>query len=527
MLTAESEVGNVPDAGQLSGKFPLTQRGDGRWCKKYRGQMYYFRGSRDEVLAQWHEKLAKLTTGAAGLVTARRLSDIKPSPENLDIYQPVTADSVRDLAADIKQNGILDPLVVTIDGYILSGHRRHTAARLAGLDTVPVRIHSIRRSDDVDAFVRLLISFNDQRVKTFAEKLHEEAAKIDPAQAYRRLVSERAERSQVKVTAMDLGERKTRARISAAKRPMLDTVLAILNRVTKPVSDRRLHYEMVETRPVPLRNADTGLRYKNDRNSYSDLCNLLTRARIGGIIPWDWISDETRPLTTWNVWPDTQLFLRAEMRKFLTGYYRDLLRSQANHIEVLAEKNTVATQLHDVCSTYCMAMTSGRGFCSSRPRHDLQQRYIKSGKDKLILLIVSDLDPAGMDIAESFARSMRDDFGIERVHAIKVAITIEQVQQYGIPHGDKAKKGRGKNDRQRARFVERFGEFVYEVEALPDGELPKLLDEAIRSVLDLDAFNHEVEQEERDAIRIEATRRIARQCLRDLDIDLDSMEGRS
>jgi len=41
---------------------------------------------------------------------------------------------------------------------------------------------------------------------------------------------------------------------------------------------------------------------------------------------------------------------------------------------------------------------SGRGFCSGRPKYDLMRRYEKSGKDRLILLIISDLDPSGMHI---------------------------------------------------------------------------------------------------------------------------------
>ena len=42
-------------------------------------------------------------------------------------------------------------------------------------------------------------------------------------------------------------------------------------------------------------------------------------------------------------------------------------------------------------------------------------------------------------IAQTFAQSMRDDFGVEDVHAIKVAITGGQVMSYKIPHGEQIK----------------------------------------------------------------------------------------
>lgn len=155
----------------------------------------------------------------------------------------------------------------------------------------------------------------------------------------------------------------------------------------------------------------------------------------------------------------------------------------------------------------------------------MAERYRKSGKSKFILLIISDLDPAGMGIAESFAQSLRDDFAVENIHAIKVGITPEQVKQFGIPHGEKAKIGRGDKDGLRREFVRRYSEYVYEVEALPNGELENLLDNAVRSVLDLDAFNHEVEQEHIDARQIEATRAAARSTFKDLDLDDEEVES--
>ena len=60
------------------------------------------------------------------------LASINPSPNNTLLYRPISSDdpSIRDLAIDIKRNGILEPLVITKDKFILSGHRRYVAARL-------------------------------------------------------------------------------------------------------------------------------------------------------------------------------------------------------------------------------------------------------------------------------------------------------------------------------------------------------------------------------------------------------------
>ncbi len=67
------------------------------------------------------------------------IGDIRPSPENNQLYRPVTKDApeLRALAKSIQRDGVQEPLVVTEDGWIISGHRRHAAAKLAGLTVVP------------------------------------------------------------------------------------------------------------------------------------------------------------------------------------------------------------------------------------------------------------------------------------------------------------------------------------------------------------------------------------------------------
>ena len=71
-----------------------------------------------------------------------------PVAENDRLYKPVDPDSpdIRELADSIRKSGLLEPICVDEDGYIASGHRRHAAARLAGLTTIPCRVIPIRRA---------------------------------------------------------------------------------------------------------------------------------------------------------------------------------------------------------------------------------------------------------------------------------------------------------------------------------------------------------------------------------------------
>src|SRR4051812_33327328 len=114
-----------------------------------------------------------------------RLSTLKRSPENDKLYKPVDPKDpeIVALADSIRRHGVREPLVITSDKFIVSGHRRHMAAALAGLKTIPVIEVAVRRRDDLDAFVRLLREHNRQRDKTLAEKLREEIVSISTADA--------------------------------------------------------------------------------------------------------------------------------------------------------------------------------------------------------------------------------------------------------------------------------------------------------------------------------------------------------
>jgi len=73
-----------------------------------------------------------------------KLENISADPDQPRRYFEETA--IDELAASIKEHGILQPIVVTKkdDGYlIVAGERRYRAAKLAGLDKIPVLVRSL------------------------------------------------------------------------------------------------------------------------------------------------------------------------------------------------------------------------------------------------------------------------------------------------------------------------------------------------------------------------------------------------
>jgi len=110
------------------------------------------------------------------------LDVIAPNPE-----QPRThfePEKLRELADSIREHGIIQPLIVSRDEAggvrLIAGERRLQAARLAGLETVPVVFHEA--ADDTELLELALIE-NIQRA---------DLNPIEEALAYRRLTDEYA-----------------------------------------------------------------------------------------------------------------------------------------------------------------------------------------------------------------------------------------------------------------------------------------------------------------------------------------------
>jgi len=179
------------------------------------------------------------------------------------------------------------------------------------------------------------------------------------------------------------------------------------------------------------------------------------------------------------------------------------MQSQPSHIEIVGEKLTVKSIIEQVAVDYCIPMTIGRGYCSLQPRFSMAQRFKKSGKDTLVVLFLTDFDPDGEEIAQSFTRSLRDDFGISEIKPIKVALTSDQVKKFKLPPLMKAKESSSNHE----KFISRHGNDSYELEALPPEKLQDLLREAIDSVIHQELFEAERNKEKEDAEYLENTRR--------------------
>ena len=202
------------------------------------------------------------------------------------------------------------------------------------------------------------------------------------------------------------------------------------------------------------------------------------------------------------------------MELFLATYWRNLLQSQPNHIEIVAEKLTVESVIKPVAERFTIPLTIMRGQCSAPPRHKIAKRFQDSGKERLVLLVVSDFDPDGESIAQAIGRSLRDDFSSHKIDVVKAALTAQQVKDFHLNPDAKAKTGSAKY----TEFVKKHGKHIFELEAIDEVDLQNELTTTIESVLDVEAFNFELDREKEDSVQLQALRESVRDAL------LDSIE---
>ena len=128
------------------------------------------------------------------------IEKIKANPQ-----QPRSAmdeEKLNELAASIREHGILQPLVVSIssdsDGYtLIAGERRLRAAELAGLKMVPVIERIVTKQDQLELALIENVQRSDLSPLEMAEAYHQLAEKFALTHEQ---IAERVGKSRVSVT---------------------------------------------------------------------------------------------------------------------------------------------------------------------------------------------------------------------------------------------------------------------------------------------------------------------------------------
>ena len=240
---------------------------------------------------------------------------------------------------------------------------------------------------------------------------------------------------------------------------------------------RQLYYQLVTQNIIP-----------NHPKEYSKLSYLMVKARMSGLVDWDAIEDRTRrPYLPY--WAFNMVDALNDMRD---QFRINRQENQDNTIEVWCEKDALSGVLSRLTNKYHIRLCVNRGYSSATAMYDAAKRLNVANAH---ILYLGDHDPSGLDMIRDIEDRL-EQFGCTPI-VHRLALTYDQIKEYDPPINPTKWK-----DRRSKKYVEKFGEKCWEVDALPPKVLNKILKDAIEQLVDPAMYSEmlDLEDEQRERI---------------------------
>jgi hypothetical protein len=186
-----------------------------------------------------------------------------------------------------------------------------------------------------------------------------------------------------------------------------------------------------------LQAVHQGSHCQYEKSETDRVSNLLKNAREDGLIPWDWIVDETREAEIPSTWRDPEEFARVQKKRFR----QDRWEYQHTHVEVWSEKGTVRGILWPILNQMGVTFRVFHGYGSATAIHEIAEEsgfYEEEGKP-FVALYAGDFDPSGLHMSEvDIPKRLARYGGV--IELQRIALTREDLS--GLPSFDlESKKG--------------------------------------------------------------------------------------
>jgi hypothetical protein len=240
----------------------------------------------------------------------------------------------------------------------------------------------------------------------------------------------------------------------------LDAALVEIVTDQRPMTVRQVFY----------RAEVLGLVEKSEQG-YDVVQRRLVDLRERSAISWDWITDGTRWIHGVNTYDGLDSF----MDDMAGGYRRDAWRDASQRVEIWLEKDALTGVLCPVADKWGLPLYVTRGFASLSYLHQAARQAIRDGRP-VTILVLTDLDPSGIAIAEHVEEKLRRLAPDVEVVVERLAVNPTQVTKWNLPTRPT------KSGDTRARwFVENYGVSCTELDAIEPKALRKLVDDAVAS----------------------------------------------
>lgn len=247
------------------------------------------------------------------------------------------------------------------------------------------------------------------------------------------------------------------------------------------LSLRQLYYQLVARAII-----------ENSVKSYKRIGNLISDARLAGLVDWGMIEDRGRETNFLNHWENPAEIVRDASRWFRIYKWE----GQSNYCEVMVEKDALSGILLPVCQELDIRFTANKGYSSSSAMYETGKRLHRVSRtqdiDEIHIFYFGDHDPSGIDMTRDIAdRLSLFTYGlVDSVNVHRLALNWNQVEDWQPPENP-AKE----SDSRYEAYAEEFGESSWELDAVEPRTLASLVRESVEELIDFDQWNKVVKRE--------------------------------
>lgn len=263
---------------------------------------------------------------------------------------------------------------------------------------------------------------------------------------------------------------------------IIETAIGICENYAKQGFDlslRQLYYQFVSKDLLP-----------NTEQNYKRLGSIISDARLAGLLDWKFIKDRGRELIENNHWLNPGQILDAVADQFRL----DTWKSQPNFVMVMVEKQALEGVLEPTCRDLDISFIANKGYSSSSTMYEIGRNlFYQTHKfhREAHVIYLGDHDPSGIDMTRDVIERLAM-FAEAPVTVHRVALNIEQVEEYNPPENP-AKL----TDSRAQGYIEEFGEFSWELDALEPSLLASLVRDKVEELRDDDLYEEIVARQEK------------------------------
>lgn len=240
-------------------------------------------------------------------------------------------------------------------------------------------------------------------------------------------------------------------------------LLAIIYQM-KPMTVRQVFYQA----------SVRGMVEKSEAG-YDKVQTDLVQMRRSGVLPYEWLADNTR----WQRKPTTFDSPQQALIDTAKFYRKDLWAGAQSYVELWLEKDALAGVVLPVTAAYDVPLMVARGYASLSFLHSAAE-YISQLEVPTFIFHLGDFDPSGINAGQKIEETLREMAPDAEIYFERIGVTEEQITDWDLPgRPTKTSDSRSKG----------FGPTSVELDAIPPNQLRGLVEDTIQAHLPPEKFN--------------------------------------